>query len=103
MPAPEQNKHVVDLSDSSTISDSAYMHDCDSGGPNYVSFDVTEFEAARAEVMDKAQCRQANAKGIDLSVGDLLLRCIFQRAGATEVLLPTQPLGGSAQVVEANP
>jgi len=53
--------------------------------------------------MDKAQCRQANAKGIDLSVGDLLLRCTFQRAGATEVLLPTQPLGGSAQVVEANP
>jgi len=56
-----------------------------------------------ADVMDKAQCRQANAKGIDLSVGDLLLRCTFQRAGATEVLLSTQPLGGSAQVVEANP
>lgn len=43
MPAPEQNKQVVDLSQFSTISDSAYMHDCDSGGPNYVSFDVTEF------------------------------------------------------------
>jgi hypothetical protein len=94
---------IVDLGEFSTISDPGYMHDCDSGGPIYVSFDVTRFEAARAEVMDKAKCEQGDAKGFDLSEGDLLLRCTFPSAGATEVLLSTQPLGGSAQVIEARP
>jgi len=89
---------ITDLGDYKTVLDPALMDDCDSGGPVYVSFYITRYQDALEEFKRRG-CVSGGSQGVQLTEGDVALRCKFLHVQA-DVIVSKQPLGGEAQALK---